>query len=131
MIYKISRRELANYAIDQLLAGHSPRHLAKQLAAALVGSGRAKEADLLASDIEAELERRKIVASLIISSANRLATEIKKTLVKYVRQVTGVDNILAQERIEPDLLGGFKLETANRSWDKTVKKQLADIKEAI
>jgi len=131
MIYKISRRELANYAIEQLLAGQSPRRLAKQLAAALIGSGRAKEADLLASDIEAELEQRKIVASLIISSANQLTAEIKKSLVAYVRQASGVKDILAEAKVEPDLLGGFKLETANRSWDKTIKKQLTDIKEAI
>ena len=131
MSYNFSRRELSVYAVNQLTCGQTPQRLARHLAAALISSGKGKDADLLIDDFMAELERRELLTGLTISSANKLSAEPKKYLVQYVKQTTGAKEVLVSEKVDSALLGGFKLETANRSWDKTIKRQLADIREVI
>ena len=128
MSQPVSRRELARWAINQLATGRSARTLAKQLAAELVASGRGKQADLLLSDISAELELSGQLAELTITTATKLSTELRKNLVAYVKNAATVKDVIVKETIDPSVLGGFKLETANRTWDKTVARQLADIK---
>lgn len=123
-----SRREIANWAIDQLANKVSPSKLAKQLAALMVDSGRAKETELLISDIASELELRGELAQLKITSATKLSAELARMLSSYVKQTTKVKTVSISQEIDPSLLGGFRLETATRRWDRSVAKQLADIK---
>ena len=124
----MSRRELANYAIEQLLAGASSHSLAKQLAASLLANGRAKEAEFLIADIFAELEARGNLAKVTITTANRLSTELAKLLAGYARAAVGARAVLSKQVVEPNLLGGFRLETAHRAWDKTIARELAELR---
>lgn len=126
-----SRRALAAYAVDQLLASAPIRRLSQQLAAALIVSNKQKEAELLERDIAAELENRGLAALAIVTSANKLSAHFKMQLAEQIKKATGVERVTMDEKIDPSVLGGIRIETANHRWDRTVTRQLSDIKGGI
>lgn len=131
MSRRLSRRELANYAIAQLLKGASAKPLARKLAAALIQSGRTKEAELLLSDISSELEKRGKLAQVEITSAHALDKKLTDSLIALAKDRTRTSEALVKSRVEPSVIGGFRLETATKVWDKTIKRRLSDIKGGI
>lgn len=126
-----SRRQLAKYAADELQAGRSARQLAQQLAAVLAGSSRGKQADLLIADIYRELEDRGLVARAVVSTAYPLNASQESKLETALKRAVAVDKILIDKIVDPSLLGGVKIQTANRQWDNTVRNRLKAIKEAV
>jgi F0F1-type ATP synthase delta subunit len=131
MSTRISRRQLAQYAADELLAGVSSEKIARQLAAVLANSKRAHESELLARDIAWELERRGKVASANITSVTPLSESLRKNLAIFIKDAANVDEVNLQETIDKSVLGGVKIETAIHSWDKTVATKLRNIREAF
>ncbi len=127
----ISRRRLAQYATKQLLAGQSARKVAKQLAAILIESKKSKDAGLLAKDIAWELECRGKLAQAQVTSAVGLSDLLRKELLSFVKQAAKVDQVNLQERVDKSVIGGVYIETAAHAWNKTIAKQLTDIREAF
>jgi len=126
-----SRRSLANYAVEQLLANQSPAQLSKYLAAALIASKRQDQADLLLADINQELESRGRLANATVTSATKLSAELRKSLSSQVKKAAKVDQVSLNEQIDPSVIGGIRIETANHTWDKTVARKLSEIKGGI
>lgn len=128
---KISRRQLAEYAADQLLTGESARKIAASLAAVLVESKRASEVDLLLQDIAWELEVRGKVANANITSANALTDTLRKELTQFIKKATKVEQVNLDENIDKSVIGGVRIETATHAWDKTIATKLMQIREAF
>jgi F0F1-type ATP synthase delta subunit len=131
MSSKLSRRQLAEYAADQILAGVSPVKIARQLAAVLSATKRTKEAELLARDIAYELETRGKIANANITSASQVSSEIREQIKKFIKEAAEVDEVSLEENIDKSVLGGVRIETAVHSWDKTIAKKLRNIREAF
>jgi F0F1-type ATP synthase delta subunit len=127
----LSRRQLASYGADQILAGISTVKVAKQLAAVLSESRRTKEAELLSRDIAYELETRGKVASANIVTATQISDEIRVQITKFIKEAAKVDEVGLQENIDKSVLGGVKIETAVHAWDKTLAAKLRNIREAF
>lgn len=125
----LSRRALARYAVDQLVMGQSPKLLAKRLSAALLASKKAAEADLFLDDIAYELESRGKLAQAVVTSASALSAQLKRQLTAAVKKAVKVEHVALTEKIDENVLGGFRVETAAHSWDKTIKRYLTEIKE--
>ncbi len=128
---KYSRRQLANYAVNELLAGQSPERVARHLAIGLAESGRRKEEDLLLKDIEYTLEERGILVQAKVSSTHTLSPAIHAELKSHLKKATGARQISLESRQDKSLLGGIKIETSIRSWDKSLKKVLEDVRGAV
>lgn len=128
---KLSRRTLARYAADQLLANQSPKKVAEQLGAVLVASKRAGQAGQLIEDIAYELENRGVMALAEIASATKLDDKLKVELEKFIKKAAAVDQVEIEERVDESLIGGVRIETAKRSFDQTIKRRLTDIREAF
>jgi F-type H+-transporting ATPase subunit delta len=128
---KLSRRTLARYAADQLLANQSPKKVAEQLGAVLVASKRAGQAGQLIEDIAYELENRGVMALAEIASATKLDDKLKAELEKFIKKAAAVDQVEIEERVDESLIGGVRIETAKRSFDQTIKRRLTDIREAF
>ncbi len=128
---KVSRRELAHYAADQLLSDVSGSKVAKQLAAVLVSSQRADEAELLANDIAWELESRGKFTAAKVTSAHSLSPSLRKQLLAAVKQATAVEAVELEEFTDSAVLGGLRVETAVHSWDETVARRLNDLRGVI
>jgi F-type H+-transporting ATPase subunit delta len=125
-----SRRQLARYAVDELAAKTSASKLSKKLAAALLASHRSKEADLLMADIEHELEQRGYQTNALATSAHPLTLKLRKELTARLKKLTGAKDVVLQEQLDADVIGGVRVEASDRSWDMTIKKRLNDIREA-
>ncbi len=128
---KLSRRQLARYGADQLLAGVSPKKIAQELAAVLVSSRRSNEAELLVDDIAWELEARGQVANATVTTARQLTPALLQQLLKSIKQASSVAAVNITEQVDPSILGGLRVETAQHSWDETIARRLNDLKGAV
>lgn len=126
-----SRRQLADYAVAQLLSKKPIIQVARQLAAVLVVNKSHKEADLLAADIAGELERSGLLAYTKVTTATPLSDHLRRLITSQLKQKTKVSQVLLDEQLDEAILGGVHLETATRSWDKTVKRKLKNLQEAF
>lgn len=125
---KVSRRQLARYAADQIVDGISLVELSRQLAAVLAVGRRGSEAELLADDIAWELENRGYFANAQITSARDLSSAARQKLVQSLRKSLGVANVKITEQVDPAVLGGVRVETAAHSWDETIARRLNELK---
>jgi F-type H+-transporting ATPase subunit delta len=126
-----SRRQLAEYAANQLLDGEPVNKLAPFIAAALIESKKSNDTELLAKDIAWELENRNESADANITSAVPLTESLRAQISKIIKEKTGVKDVNLQENIDETVLGGVKIETATHTWDKTIARQLAELKESL
>lgn len=120
----ISRRQLADYAVEELLAGRQPAKLASRLAAVLIETGRRGQVDLLLSDIDQQLEDRGLVAKARATVVYPLEAKLKAKLAEVVKKATGAKQVVLVEQLDKDMLGGIRIETANHTWDKTARREL-------
>lgn len=125
----LSRRQLAAYGADQLLSGKRPATVARELAAALITSRRQAQAELLAQDIAWELETRGKVANAQITTASALSEQLRKQITAHVKRAAQVDSVIINENIDKSVVGGIRIDTASHSWDKTLSRKLAEIRE--
>lgn len=123
----VSRRKLAKYAAEQLLAGNDA--VLEEIAGFLVYEKHEREVELLARDIEVELaERGTVVATVESARALDLAT---KDEIKNLLSSNASDqdiNVLLRESIDQALIGGFKLRTPTATLDATIAKKLNDLR---
>jgi F0F1-type ATP synthase delta subunit len=127
----VSRRKLAVYATDQLLAGVPLKKIAKNLAATLIESKRPQDAELLARDIALELELRGKLAQVDVTTATKINESLRKELARFVKKAAKVESVNLNENIDESVIGGIRLETTIHSWDKTISRKLTDIREAV
>jgi F-type H+-transporting ATPase subunit delta len=127
----ISRRRLAEYAADQLLNGKSAHSMARELAAVLIATKKSKDTELLAQDIAWQLESRGALAQAQVTSATELSEALRKEITNFIKEAADVKQVNLQENVDQSVIGGARIETAKYAWDKTLAKQLTDIREAF
>lgn len=127
----ISRRLLARYVVDQLLAGQAVKKISTRLAAVLIDSKMTGQTDLVIDDINEELESRGLSARAVVTSAHALSADLKGRIAGQIQKAAGVNSVTIIENVEPAVIGGVRIETARHTWDKTVARQLQDIKGGI
>ena len=154
----VSRRKLAKYAAEQILAGNDA--VLEEIAGFLIYEKYEREVELLARDIEVELaERGTIVAT--VESARALDAATKDAIKRMLSSNSGMRasrrasrdaraaeqpspddsirapetdassqniNVLLRESIDPTLIGGFKLRTPTATLDATIAKKLNDLR---
>lgn len=117
---KLSRRKIAAYFADELLAG---KNVSKQLAAYLIESNRTREAGLLVRDIEAALaERGTLLAD--VASGRELSSDTQATIKTYLKQKTGAATVHIRSHVDPYLLGGVRIDTPGERLDATLRHRL-------
>jgi F0F1-type ATP synthase delta subunit len=130
-VASFSRRQLANYAVDEMLAKRPLKALAARLSAAMTASGQQRDIELLISDIDQELEERGLLARAQVTSAWPLSLKAKQQLVAQLKNLTNTQEVAVEELTDKNVIGGIKVETASRSWDKTIKRELTKIREIV
>lgn len=120
----LSRRKLADQAARRIAAGESKSTVLKELAAYLIDTRRKSEADLLVRDIETALTGRGVVVGTVVS-ARPLSAEAKKTIDSFVKHhYEGVQSVVLRERVDKSVIGGVRLELADKQLDVTVANKL-------
>lgn len=122
---KLSRRKIAEYAADQLMANKTS--VLDQLGAYLIESGRTKEAELVVRDIQtALLARGKAVVTAV--AARSLSAEAKRDIEQFVRShYEKVRDVELIEEIDKSVLGGVRITLPNAVLDSTAKTKLESL----
>jgi len=120
MAQRVSRRKLAAYAADQLMAGN--KKVMQEIAAYLVETGREREAELLARDIEFALSERGTTV-VRVASAHELTSALKEQIESLVG-----GTVQLKETVDSTLLGGVRVDTPDKRFDGTLSRKLAILK---
>ncbi len=121
---KLSRRKIAAYCADELLAG---RNVIKQLAAYLTETHRENEMDLIVRDIEAALAERGLVVADLHSS-RKLGDDTKNAIASFLAQTMNAERVVMRESVDDSLLGGVRVSAAGRELDTTLRRRLNQLK---
>jgi len=120
----LSRRKLADQAARRIAAGESKSTVLNELAAYLIDTGRKNEADLLVRDIETALISRGVVVGTVVS-ARPLTAEATTQIDSFVKHhYENVQSVVLRERVDESVIGGVRLELADRQLDVTVANKL-------
>lgn len=126
MATRLSRRKLAEYSADQLLAGKKEAVL-QELAAYLIEKKRVSELELIVRDIEAALLARGTAIADVVT-ARKLTAETQAQIEKYVASQHPGVTVQLRTRVEPDVLGGAKIGLAGEELDGTIRRKLTTLK---
>lgn len=122
---RISRRSLARYVASQIENGVSTGHVLEELAAYLVTAGREREADLVVRSIEDEFASRGTVIARVVT-----AEPLTDALRTLIGARVGGDTVHLDEKIDPTVLGGIRIETPDQTFDGTIKRKLLTLRHA-
>lgn len=117
---RLSRRKIAAYFADELIAGRS---IVKPLAAYLVESKRTREQSLVVRDIEAALAERGVLLADVATS-HELTADTKNTIITYLKDETKAKDVRLRQSVDPDLLGGVRIETPDKRLDSTLRHRI-------
>ena len=118
---RLSRRKLAEYAAEKLLAGDDS--VVAQLAAHIVTEKRQREVELLVRDIEAAMAARGTVVAMV-TTAQKLTDDIKRAVTEMI----GGDKVVLRERQDVSVIGGIVIDTPDRRFDGTVRRKLNELR---
>jgi F0F1-type ATP synthase delta subunit len=121
---KLSRRKIAAYCADELIAG---RDVMDQLAAYLAETGRTREADLVIRDIEAALADRGLVVA-DVQSSQTLGDETKSAISSFLGNAMKAEKVVLRESVDESLLGGVRITAAGSELDATLRRRLNQLK---
>ena len=126
MSAQISRRRLAIFIVDRIEAGQRAQVL-RELAAYIVEEGLVREADLIASEIEAEFASRGHVVADVMS-ARALDDASRSQLTEFIAREANARTVELREEVDADLIGGVVIETPGKYFDSSLKSQLQQLK---
>lgn len=127
MAIRLSRRKIASYYAQALLDGADSQKIALRLAAYLIESSRTKELVSIISDIEYQLSLGGVVLANV-TSAHELSVLTKAAVADLIKKTTNATNIQLKEYIDPNVLGGVKLEFTGFELDTTIARRLTKLK---
>ena len=125
MAVKLSRRKLAAYVTERLLAGD--KSAVAQLAAYLVDTRRTRELPLVVRDIEAAMAERGVVVA-DVATASTLSATAAQAISNYI--AGQYDGAKVQLRVseDPALLGGAKIHLPGAELDTTIRRKLTTLR---
>lgn len=125
MAMRISRRKLAEYFVDEFMAGE--KDIVLQLAAFLVQSKRTRELPIIIRDIEYRLAKRGDVI-VDVTSARPLDKSSEKAIQTLTRKLQPKSSVHLRTRIDPSVIGGIRVEMLARVLDATIQHKLQMLK---
>ena len=116
---RLSRRKIAAFVAEKLIAGNSVATAIKEAAAYLVETKRTSERELLVRDIEDILAEKGVVIADVTS-----AHPLSDTLRSEVRTLIGAKELHLRESIDTSVLGGVRIDMPGTRFDGTVQRKL-------
>ena len=123
MASRLSRRKMATFVADKLLAGSSIADALEPVAGYLVAARRTREQSLVIRDIEAMLAKRGIVVADVVT-AYPLPDSIKDQLTTMV----AATSLQLRSTVDADVLGGIRIDLPGKRYDGTLRHKLNALK---
>lgn len=125
---KVSRRRLASTVVAQLRQNPTnQRHIMLTLAAYLITHKQQKHMDLLLLDIASELKRTDAHLYAEVTSAFPLDASARTELTRYLQQATSARTVEFDEHVDPELLTGVVVSTAEQEMDTSARTKLTKL----
>lgn len=121
-----TRQELAQ-AIVVLSDKQSAKRLADTVATYLVANRRTGELDAIMREVARLREQRDNVTEVTATSAYKLNDAAHKAITALL----GGKKLIINEVVDPEVLGGVRLETSELQLDLTVRNRLNQLKAAV
>jgi F0F1-type ATP synthase delta subunit len=121
----LSRREVARHAAAKLAQGADRKKLVSLLASYIIERNQQRNVDELIRDIEQYLAKDFNQETLRVTSAYPLSADIKSQLIKEFGSTQHADVV---EVVNPNILGGIIVETANKRFDGSVVASIAKLR---
>lgn len=120
-----TRRDLAEaiLALSEKLSG--PK-LTEAVAAYLVDSRRTGELDAVMREVARLRQDRQDVMEVTATSAFTLNDSVRRA----IKSLLGNEKLIINEVVDPDVLGGVRLETSEQLLDLTVRNRLTRLRSA-
>lgn len=120
-----SRREIAQ-ALIGLSQNTSKSRLAQTVAAYLVQHQRSGDLDAIMREVTRLREQQ----DDIVEATATTAFPINESLKKSIKNILQSNKLIINEVIDPEVLGGVRLETSEIELDLTVRNRLNELKAA-
>ncbi len=118
-----TRKDIAR-AVMYMSEKHSARRISEMLASYLVQNRRSGELDAIMREVMRQREAKSGSVEVTATSAFKLNDEAKKAICALF----GAKNTITNEVIDPEMLGGVRLETSEKQLDLTVRNRLNRLK---
>jgi len=84
--------------------------------------------DILLAKIEQKLNDKKGILAISLEAATPVDASFESDLTRIIKERTGASGVTMQTRVNPELLGGYRLRMGGFFIDASLKGQLADMK---
>ena len=123
-----SRHHLAQLIGDRSLKSGNFKAMAKEIAAYLMDSGHTAELDSLVRDIIAYRAEHGVVEAEAISAHELSALDIADVKAMLKHEYPQAKSFIVDQRQEPELMGGVKLDLPGEQLDLTIRAQVNKFK---
>lgn len=131
MASRISRRKLAEYVADNLVANKP--EVIRELAAYLLQTKRTRELELIVRDIENELKNQGVIVADVVS-AYPLSETVRKEITQFIASTSKLDikktEVHLRESVDGELLGGVRIATPGELFDGTIRHKINALRRA-
>lgn len=127
----LSRRQVAAYAAEELIAGGSVKSLTRKLAAFLIDTRREKEATQLVADITLAVQEKAKHGYATVTSAHALSENTLKAIATTLKKELAVRTVEVDARVDIGVIGGIRIETADTTYDETVRRKLSKLRTGV
>ncbi len=124
MTTAVQRNQLARVIADMMKQPASSKSLARQIAAYLVQEHQTKELDLILRDVLTARARDGVIEANL-TTAFPLSTSVKTEVKQLLKQeYPAAKQFVLDEVVEPEMLSGLKVQTADKQLDQTARGKL-------
>lgn len=126
---KARRTRIAKVVSDRSLKSGVTKDLARQIAAYLLSEGRTAELDSIVRDVQADWAEAGIVEA-VAYSAHPLTAAIRADIKTQVKRIyPDARRVVVTEAYDPAVIGGVRLNLADRQLDLSVQAKLNKFKQ--
>ncbi len=124
MATAVQRNELARVIATMMQQNASSKKLARQIAAYLVQEHQTKDLDLILRDILTARARDGVIEANL-TTAFPLSAGVKAEVEQLLKQeYPAAKQFVLDEVVEPEVLSGLKVQTADKQLDQTARGKL-------
>lgn len=123
----VTRKDIARAVAAQLESGKSTQKVAKSLAQYLIEERRSGELEAIMRDVQALRHESVDILEANVTSAFPLTAQTKAQIAKLLP----AKQVIMNEQIDPDVIGGVRIEAGSTLIDATIKRQLEQVKQGV
>ena len=125
---KYSRRQVTMAVVRMIEAGIPIKRIAQILAAYLIQSKQTRNVELYLRDIELAVSECFGITTVHVASVRKLNQATRKRIKQLVSSFSDAKKIEMIETIDPELIGGVVVSTADSEMDGSVRAKIRNLR---